>query len=148
MDRLAKRFPELIQWVSQFSLEIWTQHCDEGRRLIDGSHDHQHGKRKVSYVGLLWGAKPSGRDFRKEPSEGTQDEKTPHPTQNLKLLHHISSICPSHRRTIRGTRRSNNLVEKTFDASHKYSLKLGRSTIGFDTTCWATVGSKTIGERL
>ncbi|MED6181310.1 Transmembrane 9 superfamily member 12 [Stylosanthes scabra] len=70
-----------------------------------------------------WGAKPSGRNFREEPSEETQDEKTPHPTQNLK------------RCTNRGTHRSNHLVVKTFDASHKYSLKPGRSTIGSDTTC-------------
>ncbi|MED6226178.1 hypothetical protein PIB30_100950, partial [Stylosanthes scabra] len=62
------------------------------------------------------------------------------------LLHHILSICPSHRCTHCGTRRSNHLVEKTFDVSHKYSLKPDRSTIGSDTTCWATVGAKSSGR--
>ncbi|MED6128738.1 hypothetical protein PIB30_100867, partial [Stylosanthes scabra] len=40
----------------------------------------------IPLVGPPWGAKPSERLFREEPSEGTQDEKTPHATQNLKVL--------------------------------------------------------------
>ncbi|MED6119968.1 hypothetical protein PIB30_016556 [Stylosanthes scabra] len=39
----------------------------------------------VPCAGPLWGAKSSGSDFREEPSEETQVEKTPHPTQNLKV---------------------------------------------------------------
>ncbi|MED6186516.1 hypothetical protein PIB30_067413 [Stylosanthes scabra] len=36
---------------------------------------------------------PSRRDFREEPSEETQDEKTPHPTQNLKVSKKGSLYC-------------------------------------------------------
>ncbi|MED6131020.1 hypothetical protein PIB30_005973 [Stylosanthes scabra] len=39
-------------------------------------------------------------------------------------------------------------LSRSSRTSHKYSLKPDQLTIGSDTTCWATVGSKTVEERL
>ncbi|MED6111350.1 hypothetical protein PIB30_051562 [Stylosanthes scabra] len=100
-------------------------------------------------VGPPWGGKPSGETLGRNQVREHKMRRRHIQLKTLRcqLIHHISSIRPSHRRTNRGTRRSNHLVEKTFDTSHKYSLKPGRSTIDSDTTCWATVGRKTVGRE-